>query len=78
MEVIMAEVLVEYDTVIAADDGSRWVAQACGRASRGSIWEGWIEFVPLDPERHPERGPRESTQQNHDDLVYWATGLPPT
>jgi hypothetical protein len=77
MEVIMAEVLVEYDTVIAADDGSRWVAQACGRAGRGSIWEGWIEFVPLDPERHPERGPRETTQPNHDDLIYWATGLTP-
>jgi hypothetical protein len=78
MEVIMAEVLVEYDTVIVAEDGSRWVAQACGRPGRGSIWEGWIEFVPLDPERHPERGPRESTQPNHDDLVYWATGLTPT
>jgi hypothetical protein len=77
MEVTMAEVLVEYDTVIAAEDGSRWVAHACGQPGRGSIWEGWIEFVPLDPERDPERGPRETTQPNHDNLIYWATGLTP-
>lgn len=73
----MAEVLIEYDSLIRADDGSRWVARACGRQGMGTIWEGWLEFVPLDPELRPIRSRRETTQPNRDDLVYWATGLTP-
>jgi hypothetical protein len=42
------------------------------------MWEGWIEFVPLDPERHPLRSPRESTQPSREGLLYWATGLTST
>jgi hypothetical protein len=72
----MTEVLIEYDSLITADDGSRWVARACGRPS-GIIWEGWLEFVPLDQELRPIRSRRETTQPNRDDLVYWATGLTP-
>lgn len=73
----MAEVLIEYDSLITADDGSRWVARACGRQGKGTIWEGWLEFVPLDTELRPIRSRRETTQPNRDDLVYWATGLTP-
>jgi hypothetical protein len=78
LEFEMAEVLIEYDSVVTADDGTRWVAQACGRPGRGTIWEGWLEFVPLfDAELRPIRSRRETTQPNRDDLVYWATGLTP-
>jgi hypothetical protein len=73
----MAEVLIEYDSLIRADDGSRWVARACGRQGKGTIWEGWLEFVPLDAELRPIQTRRETTQPNRDDLVYWATGLTP-
>ena len=73
----MAEVLIEYDRLITADDGSRWVARACGGHGEGTIWEGWLEFVPLDAELHPIRSRRETTQPNRDDLIYWATGLTP-
>jgi hypothetical protein len=73
----MAEVLMEYDTVVSADDGSRWVAQACGRPFEMRVWEGWIEFLPLDPEHVPVRSRRETTQPNRDELVYWASGLSP-
>jgi hypothetical protein len=73
----MAEVLIEYDSVITADDGTRWVARACGRPGKGTLWEGWLEFVPLAAELRPIRSRRETTQPNRDDLVYWATGLTP-
>jgi hypothetical protein len=78
----MAEVLVEYDTIVTGADGSRWAAHACGRpsdghTSDGHMWEGWIEFVPLGRKRSPLRSRRESTQPSRKDLVYWATGLTP-
>ena len=77
----MTEVLVEYDTLISAPDGSRSAARACGRKGVGkmsNMWEGWIEFIPLDPGTRPLRSGRETTQPTREDLVYWATGLTPT
>jgi hypothetical protein len=74
----MAEVLIEYDATVVDRDGSRWAARACGRFGEQKMWEGWIEFVPLDPERRPVRSPLESTQPSREDLLYWATGLTTT
>jgi hypothetical protein len=73
----MTEVLIEYDVVMTADDGSRWVARAVGRPGNGTMWDGWIEFVPLSAGVHPVRSRRESTQPSQESLVYWATGLTP-
>jgi hypothetical protein len=74
---MMSEVLIEYDTVLAADDGSRWIARACSRPGPGTVWEGWIEFVPLDPGSRPARSRRETTQPSREQVMYWATGLTP-
>lgn len=41
------------------------------------MWDGWIEFVPLDTGPPPLRSRRESTQPSRESLVYWATGLTP-
>ena len=71
----MAEVLVDYEQTIAGADGTRWAARACGRQGAGNLWEGWIEFVPLDLEQKPVRSRRETTQPSREDLLYWATGL---
>ena len=73
----MAEVLVDFENTIAGTDGSRWAARACGRLGVGNMWEGWIEFVPLDLEQQPVRSRCESTQPSREDLLYWATGLSP-
>jgi hypothetical protein len=75
----MTEVMMEYDTLVSAPDGSRWVARACGRKGLGKMsnWEGWIEYIPLDPDNLPLRSGRETTQPSREDLVYWATGLTP-
>jgi hypothetical protein len=72
-----AEVLVDYETTIADADGSRWAARACGRRGTTNMWEGWIEFVPLDLDRKPVRSTRETTQPSREDLLYWATGVTP-
>ena len=73
----MTEVLVDYENTIADADGSRWAARACGRRGATNMWEGWIEFVPLDLDRKPIRSTRETTQPSREDLLYWATGLTP-
>lgn len=70
----MAEVLVQFDTVMRAPDGRWFVPRACGRRA-GHVWEGWIEFVPADHSPAVLRTGRETVQPNRTDLMYWATGL---
>jgi hypothetical protein len=72
----MAEVLIQFESVVTSDDGSKYYAQACGGPMSDGVWEGWIEFVPVDGGT-PFRSPRETTQPNRRDAVYWATGLAP-
>jgi hypothetical protein len=71
---VLAELLVEYQTVMTAPDGRRFIPSACGRPA-GHVWEGWIEFVSPDGSSAPLRTGRETVQPNRDDLMYWAQGL---
>src|SRR5215510_13243482 len=71
---VMAETLLQYQKPVLAVDGSVYEARACGRPMDGGMWEGWIEFVPMDGGA-PMRSGRETTQPNRVDTEYWATGL---
>jgi hypothetical protein len=70
------EVLVEFSEAVRAEDGRVFVARACGSEMAGGLWQGWIEFVPVDG-GEPLRTTRATTQPNREDTVYWATGLTP-
>jgi hypothetical protein len=72
----MAEVLIQFETVVVAGDGAKYYAQACAAPMPDGLWQGWVEFVPLEGGT-PRRSPRETTQPNRRDAVYWATGLTP-
>ena len=72
----MAEVLIEFDALVVGDDGEKYDARACGGPMPDGLWEGWIEFIPLDGGT-PLRSPRETTQPDRSDAVYWASGLTP-
>jgi hypothetical protein len=72
----MPEVLARFETTIVAGD-TAYRAQACGAPMPDGIWEGWIEFIPVDGGT-PVRSPRETTQPNRVDTAYWASGLTPT
>ena len=72
----MAEVLVEYSDVVISAGTSRYTARACGTAVESGQWQGWLEFIDLDT-GNALRSPRETTQPNRTDTVYWATGLTP-
>lgn len=70
----MAEVLTAFDAELETNDGFVYAAQACGAPNSDGLWEGWIEFIPLNG--GPSlRSPRETTQPNRTDAQYWAAGL---
>ncbi|HYM26459.1 MAG TPA: hypothetical protein VEU08_24745 [Vicinamibacterales bacterium] len=70
----MAETLQQYPGVVVADDATEYEARACGAPMGDGLWHGWIEFVPVD-DGPPLRSPRETTQPNRTDAIYWASGL---
>jgi hypothetical protein len=70
----MAEVLAEYPDFVVGDDGEAYHAQACGAPNDDGLWEAWIEFTAVDGTM-TIRSPRETTQPNRADTVYWAGGL---
>jgi hypothetical protein len=79
----MAEVLVAFDTPVADESGA-YRTRAIGRHAEDGMWEGWLEFEPIDVgstaialDAKPIVGPVESRQPERDHLVYWATGLTP-
>jgi hypothetical protein len=74
----MAEVLVEFPEVVAGENGAKYRARACGAEAPDGLWQGWIEFEPINGGNEtPVRSPRETTQPNRTDTHYWATGLSP-
>lgn len=72
----VAEVLLEFERPVAAEDGTTYTARACGSEMPEGRWQGWIEFLPIGV-GEPVRSARETTQPNRRDTVYWATGLTP-
>ena len=72
----MAEVLARFSEPVRDQEGRIYRAQACGAPMADGLWEGWIEFVPIDS-GPAVRSPRETTQPNGRDAAYWASGLTP-
>jgi hypothetical protein len=70
----MAEVLRQFSDLVLDGRRAAYRAQACGAPTADGMWQGWIEFLPVDG-APPIRSARETTQPNRDDTVYWATGL---
>jgi hypothetical protein len=71
----MSELLVKFDEPISAPDGRRYFAHAAGKETEAGLWEGWLEFVPLDDSSEAFCSERETTQPNRKNLDYWAQGL---
>jgi hypothetical protein len=71
----MAEVLRSVDDPIT-DDGGTYHVRVVGRCcDDDGMWEGWLEFEPLDGKGGIVVGPVESKQPEREHLVYWAGGL---
>ena len=73
----MAELLVEFDTILRGSDGCDWHPRVWGQiVEEDALWEGWIEFLPAGTnDRDAIRTGRETEQPKRADLMYWAQGL---
>ena len=72
----MAEVLVSFEQPIR-DELGEYHARAIGRRADDGMWEGWVEFTPIDGASEVLVTGVESTQPERQHLEYWATGLTP-
>jgi hypothetical protein len=72
----VAEVFVEFAEPVVAKDGATYMARACGGEMDNGMWQGWLEFLPIESGEAVRSG-RETTQPNRQDTEYWATGLTP-
>ena len=71
----VAEVLREFDEPIAHASGT-YHARVVGRLAEDGMWEGWLEFVPIEPGgKSIAVSPVESRQPQREYLEYWAQGL---
>jgi hypothetical protein len=70
----MAEVLATFKTPVTDEFGS-YYPRAVGRLAPDGMWEGWIEFLPVDGGGDVLITPVESRQPERQHLAYWATGL---
>jgi hypothetical protein len=70
----MAEVLRSFDTPVS-DGQTMYTARVVGREASDGLWEGWLEFVPVDRTSTVLATGVESRQPGRSRLLYWATGL---
>ena len=70
----MAELLVRFDEPVSTPGIGAFIAYAMGKQREDSLWEGWLEFVPVTG-GESLCCDRETTQPNRADLLYWAQGL---
>jgi hypothetical protein len=72
----MAEVLISFEDPVT-DRSGIYHARVVGRHADDRMWEGWLEFEPIDRKEQTLIGPVESRQPEREHLVYWASGLSP-
>jgi hypothetical protein len=72
----MAEVLRSFDEPIRHASGT-YHARVVGRYAEDRMWEGWLEFVPIDKGGEIVVSAAESRQPERVHLEYWAQGLTP-
>ena len=71
----MAELLRTFDEPIRHSSGT-YSVRAVGRAADDGMWEGWLEFLPMDAGTSEVIvSPVESRQPRREHLDYWAQGL---
>lgn len=71
----MAELIHQHSARVRSREGVVYTVRICGERRPDGKWEGWLEFHPEDASRPVLRTGRETTQPEHHDLVYWASGL---
>jgi hypothetical protein len=73
----MAEIITDLDTTVTSPNGDQYYVQVAAEPLDKSVWEAWLEFVPLDDRLDVLLTNTETTQPTRDDVVRWSTTLTP-
>lgn len=72
----MAELFYEHPTSVRNGE-TTYIVRIFGEERSDGIWEGWLEFYPLEKGKPLLRAGRETTQPSRVAIEYWAFGLEP-
>jgi hypothetical protein len=72
----MADVIADVDTTVTTLEGLEYYVQVAAEPV-GSVWEAWLEFVPVDDSADVLLTRTETTQPTRDDVIRWSTTLTP-
>jgi hypothetical protein len=72
-----AQLIFQHSHRVEDSFGNSHDAFIFGEQRLDGTWEGWIEFIPVNPALDSKRTDRETTQPDLSALEYWATGLEP-
>jgi hypothetical protein len=72
----MSETLLTFSEPVSDARGT-YIARAIGRQAADRMWEGWLEFLPVNGREEPIISGVESRQPEREHLAYWASGLTP-
>jgi hypothetical protein len=70
----VALVLTEFQDPVLDQVGNGFKAKACALPNAKGLWQGWIEFDPLNG-APTFRSPAETMQATRSGVVKWAAGL---
>ena len=72
----MGELLYEHPARVR-NGKTIYIVRIYGEERADGIWEGWLEFHPLEKDQPILRTGQETTQPNRVTIEYWALGLEP-
>jgi hypothetical protein len=73
----MAELIHEHSTHLHTKEGQRFIARTYAERQPDGVWEGWLEFDPIDGRGNVLRTERETSQSSRDAMESWSLGLEP-
>jgi hypothetical protein len=71
----MAELIHEHSTHMRTREGRVFVARTYGEKQADGLWEGWLEFHPMDGVGPVLKTGRETGQSSRLAMENWSLGL---
>lgn len=69
------ELIQQYSNLIRNGEGAEYTVQSWARKREDGAWEGWLEYHPLDDQRHVRKTPPVTSRPGRGDLTHWAAAL---
>jgi len=73
----MADLIHEHAIHVRTPEGEAYVPRTYAERQSDGMWEGWLEFEPIDQYGVKLRTARETSQATRQALTVWSLGLEP-